>query len=317
MEKRIVLVGFGYQGMRTVDTINVPGGDYCKMLIDNKKESLAQFSNADIKIHISFCYEPASWSPTFEIKELLSEEKNKKFFLEQFASASLVIFVAGIGGTMAEVAREFINFLQQECPSVPIYFLATIPFHNESDYRCNMLTNKMLRFLEKQDKIGYTIMDNQVVYSWLSGDFEAAYWQSFMFLQNILENVLRLFLPGKYNSGVEVSDFEPLLHSLVYVGAYTTNVNTKSSAMYNPLLPYEIDADTQEIIVAIESSCDIHIPEFLKEINLIKSNFPEDVKITYRFSQGGECEYSYKVIFAVKGKEGERKHIPLREIRIM
>lgn len=316
MKKQIVLAGFGYQGMRTVNAVNVPGVDYYKILIDNEKKSLERFSKADLNIFVPFTYEE-SWSPTYEVKQMLSEEKNKKFFLEQFSSASLVIFVAGLGGTMAEVAREFICFLQRECPSVPIYFLATVPFRDESDYRCNMLANKMLRFLEEQDNLGYTIMNNQVLYSWCAGDFKAAYKQSFLFLQNIIENVLRLFLPGKYNSGVDVSDFEPLLHSLVYVGAYTTNINMKSSAMYNPLLPYEIDADTQEIIVAIESSCDIHIPEFLKEINLIKSNFSEDVKIAYRFSQGGESEYSYKVIFAVKGKEGERKRIPLREIRIM
>lgn len=185
--KKIKILAFGKQGMKaakhTISNDNVE-----IFYIDNNKDDFEKLGIPNKnRILVDFSYEINSFRGLLDLNETF-KRMEVRHRIEEFVKndTSLICFMFGLGGKMSMLAKEILSFLEKRSLPVPILAIASMPLRYElRNYTCNVLTNRMLSFFEKEchNNVGFSLVDMELIFRKLEYDLfktidNSCYWIS-------------------------------------------------------------------------------------------------------------------------------------------
>lgn len=315
--EEIAMIGFGEQGIKAVAGTAVQRELARKILIDNDRALLEQYSLAGQCLYVDFCCDMGLWDPGYRIKQWLEDEENQKLVFQYIEGVSMLIFVTGLGGTMSLAAKELADFLSKERPDTAIYFMCSLPFRHETDYKHNYLSRILLDFL-RCGKVGWTVIENDKIQQIYGGNWSKAYDISFEYMAYLLDCIFCLRGPGIWNSKIEFSELRNVLRKgLIHISIWEGEgeLPENSLTLENELLPYLPSGDCRRVLMALEIASGVRLPGMLKNIDrILDQKFTTDCSCSCRMCYGHASLYTYRVILVSSGAESGERSISIREI---
>lgn len=319
--KQIALIGFGYQGIKAVAGVSAYHHMIKKVFVDNDLNLLENYALAGQRISVDFYYDREMWEPGYEVKLWLEEEENRNFVLNSVMDFTMLIFVTGLGGTMSLIARELSIFLKREKVDIPVYFVCSLPFREETDYQHNFLARYVLQYL-RQNEAGWTVVDNNEIYRCYYNNYSTAYQNSSEYLTYLIDCVFCLYGPGMWNSKIDLPEIAAFLgKGLVHITVSDFEASTLPeylSILQNRCLPYLPAYDTEKILMSLELSKGVRTPGILKLVNhFIDENFSDKCGISCRVFYGRNDFKECRIVLVTSGAETREQNISIREICLM
>lgn len=314
---QIAVIGFGEQGIKSVAALS--GYQYMlkKFFVDNDLNILNQYDLFGQGIPVDFYYREEVWDPGDEIKLWLEDEDHKNYILNFIKDFSMLIFVTGLGGTMSLMAKELAAFFMKEEIPIPVYFVCSLTFRAETDYKHNFLARRVLQFLRKEE-FGWTVIENDRILPIYNYDFSWAYEESYRYLTYMMECIFSLFGTGIWNSKIDFSEIAALLgKGLTHIAVFEAEGITPdySEVLKNDWLPYLPNPDSNQVLMSLEISNGVRLPGILKQIDRVIENFfSGDCSCSCRIYHGQNPTYAYKIILVSSGMESKENKISVREI---
>lgn len=315
---QIGLIGFGEQGIKAVSEVSSGSCiEVEKYFVDNDLEILKRYASDEKAILSDYFYEGNEWEPGSEIRRLLKDEEMEKAAVTFTQKFSILIFVTGLGGSMSLAAKELADFVKKNCPGTSIYFMCSLPFHEETDYRHNFLARRVLQFL-KENQVGWTVIENDRIFQRYYAKLEDAYKNSYMFMTYLLNSLFSLFGSGTWNSKIDFHEIKDLIgRGLVYISVWNDEdfVPENSDIILNEWLPYEPDCTTGKNFMSVGISRGVRIPGLLKRINSIGEKcFSDQSSFSCRIYYKQDCGCDSRIVLATAGMEKSGRNISVREI---
>lgn len=313
----IAVVGFGGQGIQAVANARVSRNIACKFFIDNDRMLLEGYVRSGKCIAVDFDYEEGLWNPGCKIRMWLKDEENRDMVLQTAEGFSMLIFVTGLGGTMSLAAKELAEFFLREKPEMAIYFICSLPFHDETDYKHNYLSRVLLEFLRKGE-VGWTVIENDKILPLVGNDPMAAYTASFEYIAYLLEGIFSLLGTGIWNSRIDFSELKDMLKKgLVYITVFeeAEDLAEKMPLLGNRLLPYMPDHDSGQILMSLEIAKGMRLLGVMAKIDkALNQEFSSNCGCSCRMYYGRKGIHTYKLVVLSAGTESREKNISIREI---